>query len=76
MRNRRKRGLSLRFFDSGPITQTRGDHDSPLHSEALWNKFEDCLAIANTRASAKKLFDALMKLDDIDDVRTLMRLMA
>ena len=63
-------------FDSGPITQTRGDHDSPLHSEALWNKFEDCLAIANTRASAKKLFDALMKLDDIDDVRTLMRLMA
>ena len=33
-------------YDSGPITQTRGDHDSPLDECELWTKFEDCLMIA------------------------------
>ena len=61
-------GLHL---DSGPLTQTRGDHDSPLSVNELWRKFEDCLTVAEAGASARSLFDALMRLDDANDARVL-----
>ena len=61
-------------YDSGPITQTRGDHDSPLDESELWTKFEDCLMVAEAGASARALFDRLMRLDDVNDARTLAKL--
>lgn len=58
-------------FDSGPITRTRGDHDSPLRSEDLWNKFEDCLTRAESTASARQLFDTLMAIEKVEHVSQL-----
>ena len=62
-------------YDSGPITQTRGDHDSPLDECELWTKFEDCLMVAEAGASARALFDTLMRLDEVSDARVLAKLL-
>ena len=64
-----------RRFDSGPITNVRGDHDSPLRRDELWTKFEDCLTGANSGMPAQRLFDTLMSLDQLDHVRELIALM-
>ena len=64
-----------RHLDSGPIAHARGDHEHPLSNEALWAKFDDCLASAGMRADAERLFAGLMNLDRIDRVADLMALM-
>ena len=62
-------------LDSGPIVSVRGDHDLPLRRDELWAKFEDCLAVSGTGMRAERLFDALMRLDELAHVRDLMELM-
>ena len=64
-----------RRLDSGPIVSVRGDHDLPLRRDELWAKFEDCLAVSGTGMRAERLFDALMRLDELAHVRDLMELM-
>ena len=67
-----------REFDSGPIANVRGDHASPLRHDELWTKFEDCLitaGAADAGASAAPLFDALLRLDEMDHVRDLVALL-
>lgn len=65
-----------RRLDSGPVAHVRGDHESPLRADELWAKFEGCLAVADATYPAKALFDALMHLDRIGNVRELVALMA
>jgi 2-methylcitrate dehydratase PrpD len=62
-------------FDSGPITETRGDHDSPLTPDELWVKFEDCVAIGKAGIAAKPLFAALTGLDDVEHVKEIAELL-
>ena len=64
-----------RRLDSGPITNVRGDHDSPLDRDALWTKFDDCLRFAGAGIPAERLFDALMRLDKLGHARELIALM-
>ena len=64
-----------RQLDSGPITRTRGDHDSPLNGDELYTKFADCLAVAHKGVPTQRLFDALMALDEIGHVRELISVM-
>jgi 2-methylcitrate dehydratase PrpD len=63
-------------FDSGPITATRGDHDSPLSRDELWIKFDDCIAAGKTGVAAAPLFEALTALGAIGHVRELAALLA
>ena len=53
------------------ITQVRGGPDLPLAREELWAKFEDCLQVGAARVPARNLFDALMSLDRLPQVRDL-----
>ena len=65
-------------LDSGPITNVRGDHASPLRRDELWSKFEDCLRVADAADAgvrAAPLFEALMRLDEVAHVRNLVALM-
>ena len=64
-----------RQLDSGPLTRTRGDHDSPLSRAELWAKFADCLTVAQPGVPAAPLFKALIALDEVADVRELITLM-
>ena len=60
-----------RRLDSGPIVSVRGDHDLPLRRDELCAKFEDCLAVSGTGMPAERLFDMLMRLDEVGHVREL-----
>ena len=53
------------------ITQVRGGPDLPLAREELWAKFEDCLQAGTARVPARDLFDALMSLERLPQVRDL-----
>ena len=64
-----------RRLDSGPIASVRGDHDLPLRRDELRAKFDDCVGVGGARMPAKRLFDALMRLDELAHVRELMALM-
>ncbi len=64
-----------RQLDSGPLTNVRGDHDSPLRRDELWTKFADCLTVAQAGMPAERLFDALMALDELGHVQELVALM-
>ena len=55
----------------GPrVDKVRGGPDLPLSSEALWNKFEDCVRHGgmNSGSNARELFDHLLSLDSIDNI--------
>ncbi|MFH1603855.1 MAG: MmgE/PrpD family protein [Pseudomonadota bacterium] len=56
---------------SKQVTQVRGGSDLPLSREELWAKFEGCAQVGTARVSAKALFDALMSLDRLPNVRNL-----
>jgi hypothetical protein len=49
----------------------RGGPDLPLAREELWAKFEDCLQAGAAPVPARDLFDALMSLDRLPQVRDL-----
>ncbi len=57
-------------LDSGEIAGARGDARTPLAAHELKAKFMDCCAHADY-ADAPALFDSLMALDTLRDVRTL-----
>jgi len=59
-------------LDSGPITQVRGDQDSPLARDELWAKFQDCVRAGNAGIPAEPLFDMLMTLDKVPHVRSIL----
>ena len=54
-----------RRLESARITQVRGGPEQPLTSDELWTKFEGCLQVGQARVPARKLFDALMSLDQL-----------
>ena len=58
--------------DSGPISHVRGDHDSPLTTDALRTKFDDCIAFGNPAIDRRLLFDVLMDLGNAGRVVDLM----
>ena len=60
-----------RTLDSGQLTRVRGGPDLPLTRDELWTKFEDCVKAGAARVPARKLFDALMSLDRLTNVRGL-----
>ena len=59
-----------RRLDSGEIFETRGGGSTPITADELRIKFVDCAARGG-RADGAALFDRLMGLDAVADVRTL-----
>jgi 2-methylcitrate dehydratase PrpD len=63
--------------DSGPrpgsikVTKVRGGPDLPLAREELWAKFEGCVQVGTAKVKARDLFDALMSLERLAQVRNL-----
>ncbi len=57
-------------LESGPITRVRGDPDLPLTRDQLEEKFTDCLR-AGGLGEQPRLFDALLSIDQLRDVRAL-----
>jgi 2-methylcitrate dehydratase PrpD len=53
------------------VTKVRGGPDLPLSREELWAKFEGCVQAGSTRVPARDLFDALMSLERLPQVRNL-----
>lgn len=60
-----------RHMESARITQVRGGPEQPLSRDELWAKFEGCLQVGPGRVPARKLFDALMALDELPHVNRL-----
>ena len=60
-----------RHLDSGHITKVRGGPELPLSRDELWEKFDDCVQMGAARIPARKLFDLLMSLDRLPQVREL-----
>lgn len=58
-------------LDSGPIAHVRGDHDSPLSIDDLWSKFEDCIRVADAGLNARALFDQMVNLAQVMNIRDL-----
>jgi aconitate decarboxylase len=59
-----------RGLDSGEIRFARGNSQLPLHDDELRAKFVDCTS-AVAYLDATSLFDQLMRLDGLRDVREL-----
>jgi 2-methylcitrate dehydratase PrpD len=53
------------------VTKVRGGPDLPLSREELWAKFEGCVQAGAARLPARDLFDALMSLERLPQVRNL-----
>jgi 2-methylcitrate dehydratase PrpD len=53
------------------VTQVRGGADLPLSRGELWAKFEGCVQVGTARVPAKDLFDALLSLERLPQVRNL-----
>jgi 2-methylcitrate dehydratase PrpD len=53
------------------VTKVRGGPDLPLSREELWAKFEGCVQVGTLRVPARDLFDALMSLERLPQVRNL-----
>jgi len=53
------------------VNKIRGNFDSPLSRDELWAKFEACAEVGKARVPAKALFDALMALERVSNVRNL-----
>ncbi len=69
--------VTLRLKDGRELTGARvevarGDSRQPLSQEELWIKFQDCLAYGGHGSDeARKLFDALSQLEEVDWVGNL-----
>ena len=57
--------------DSVQVTNVRGSPDLPLAREELWAKFEGCVQVGTANVKARDLFDALMSLERLAQVRNL-----
>jgi len=57
--------------DSVQVTKVRGSPDLPLAREELWAKFEGCVQVGTANVKARDLFDALMSLERLAQVRNL-----
>lgn len=64
-----------RRIESAKVNQIRGGPDLPLSREALWGKFENCVAHTDAALPAREIFDALMSLQDLARVDALVGLM-
>jgi 2-methylcitrate dehydratase PrpD len=53
------------------VSKVRGSPELPLRREELWAKFEGCVQVGAARIPAKALFDALMSLERLAQVRNL-----
>ena len=53
------------------VTQVRGGPDLPLSRDELWAKFEGCVQVGTARVPARDLFDALMSLEHLPQIRDL-----
>jgi 2-methylcitrate dehydratase PrpD len=53
------------------VTKVRGGPDLPLSRAELWAKFEGCVQVGTARVPARDLFDALMSLERLPQVRNL-----
>jgi hypothetical protein len=53
------------------VTKVRGGPDLPLSREELWAKFEGCVQVGTASVPARDLFDALMSLERLPQVRNL-----
>ena len=60
-----------RLARSIKVTKVRGGPDLPLAREELWAKFEGCVQAGNAKLNARGLFDALMSLERLPQVRNL-----
>ena len=60
-----------RRLESARVRQVRGGPEQPLTRDELWTKFEGCLQVGQARVPARKLFDALMSLDQLPHVNRL-----
>jgi hypothetical protein len=58
-------------LDSGPIVRIRGHAYDPMSVEELWEKFADCTARTHARADAKRLFEMLQNVDQLESARDL-----
>lgn len=63
-------------IESARVNRIRGGPDLPLSRDALWAKFESCVKHAGAPLPARKLFDALMALNDTSHVGHLVSLVA
>ena len=60
-----------RRLESARIKQVRGGPEQPLTRAELWAKFDSCLQVGPGGVPARKLFDALMSLDQLPHVSRL-----
>ena len=61
-----------RILAGARVEVARGDRIQPLSREELWIKFEDCLAYGRHGSdAARKLFDALDRLEEVDSAAAL-----
>lgn len=59
------------------VEAARGDRIQPLSREELWMKFQDCLAYGGHDGDeARKLFETLDRLEQLDSVAALPSLMS
>jgi 2-methylcitrate dehydratase PrpD len=60
-----------RTLVSPEINQIRGGATSPLSSDDLWSKFEECCAVANPQLKSRPIFDAFMNIERQPSVSSL-----
>jgi 2-methylcitrate dehydratase PrpD len=53
------------------VTKVRGGPELPLSREELWAKFEGCVQVGTANVKARDLFDALMSLERLAQMRNL-----
>jgi 2-methylcitrate dehydratase PrpD len=63
--------VSGETLDSGPIARIRGHAYDPMSVEELWEKFADCTARTHAKVDAKRLFEMLQSVDELESVRDL-----
>jgi len=56
---------------------SKGHPDRPMDCEEIFSKFEGCLRFGTTfpRGRGKKIFSALLKLEEVKDIRSIIRLL-
>lgn len=60
-----------KVLGSKQVKQIRGSPDLPLSREDLWTKFEGCVQVGTAQVEARELFDALMSLERLAQIRNL-----
>jgi 2-methylcitrate dehydratase PrpD len=58
-------------LDTGKVSKIPGHAMSPLTSDELWQKFQECTAVTHSEAEARALFDATQRMQDLAGVADL-----